>query len=75
MQVAIYKCIDAVLGVSLYSYLYLKLAKMLCLSYYFLGFLFNKVREQDGRTGSAQKWGWERDREGKGEANNVYTCE
>jgi hypothetical protein len=42
--------------ISLYSYLYLKLAKMLCL-YYFLGFLFNKIREQEGGTGSAQKLG------------------
>jgi hypothetical protein len=40
-------------GISLYSYLYLKLAKMLCVSYY----LFNKIGEQEGRTGSAQKWG------------------
>jgi hypothetical protein len=43
------------LGISLNSYLYLKLAKMLCLSYYLLCFLFNKIREQEGGTGSAQK--------------------
>jgi hypothetical protein len=46
---------EAILGVSLYSYLYLKLAKMPCLSYYLLCFLFNKIREQEGRTGSAWK--------------------
>jgi hypothetical protein len=45
-------------GISLYSYLYLKLEKMLCFSYYLLCFLFNKIVEQEGKTGSAQKeWG------------------
>jgi hypothetical protein len=34
MWVAIHKCMEAMLGISLSSYLYLKLAKMLCLSYY-----------------------------------------
>jgi hypothetical protein len=43
---------EAMLGTSLYSYLYLKLAKRLCLSYYLLCFLFNKSKEE-GRTGSA----------------------
>jgi hypothetical protein len=37
---------EAMLGISLYSYLYLKLAKMLCLSYYLLYFLFNKIGEE-----------------------------
>jgi hypothetical protein len=40
---------EAMLGISLYSYLYLKLAKTLCMSYYHLCFLFNKIREEDGR--------------------------
>jgi hypothetical protein len=57
MWVVIHMCMEATLGISVYSYLYLKLAKMLCLSYYLLCFLFNKIREQKGRTGSAQKWG------------------
>jgi hypothetical protein len=35
--------------ISLHSYLYLKLAKMLCLSYYLFCFLFNKIGEE-GRT-------------------------
>jgi hypothetical protein len=39
-------------AISLYSYLYLKLAKMLCF-YYLLCFL-NKIREEEGGTGSAQ---------------------
>jgi hypothetical protein len=45
---------EAMLGISLYSYPYLKLAKMLCLSYYHLCLLFNKIGEE-GRTGSAWK--------------------
>jgi hypothetical protein len=52
--VAIHKCMAAILGISVYNYLYLKLAKMLCLSYYLLYFLFNKI-EEEGRTGSDQK--------------------
>jgi hypothetical protein len=54
MCVSICKCIEAMLGISLISYLYLKLAKMLCVSYYLLCFLFNKIGEE-GRTGSAWK--------------------
>jgi hypothetical protein len=46
---------EAMLGISLYSYLYLKLAKKCCFSYYILRFVFNKVGEQEGRTGSAWK--------------------
>jgi hypothetical protein len=48
---------EATLGISLYSYLYPKLAKTLCLSCYQLCFLFNKIREKEGGTGSAWKWG------------------
>jgi hypothetical protein len=49
---------EAMLGISPYSYLYLKLAKMLCFSYYHLCLLFNKIGEE-GRTGSAWKQrGW-----------------
>jgi hypothetical protein len=58
MWVVIHMCMEAMLGVSLYGYLYLKLAKTLCLSYYILCFLFNKIREQEGRTGSAWKGVW-----------------
>jgi hypothetical protein len=71
--VAIHKCMEATLGISLYSYLYLKLAKMLCLSYYLLCFLFNKIGEEEGRTGSAQKGGGGQET-GEGSPNNVYTC-
>jgi hypothetical protein len=55
MWVVIHMCMEAMLGISLYSYLYLKLAKTLCLSYYLLCFLFNKIGEEEGRTGSAWK--------------------
>jgi hypothetical protein len=65
MRVAIHKCMEAMLGFSLYSYLYLKPAKTLCLSYYPLCFLFNIIGEQEGRTGSAWKW-W-----GKGEVTQT----
>jgi hypothetical protein len=37
---------EAMLGISLYNYPYLKLAKTLCLSYYCLCLLFNKRAEQ-----------------------------
>jgi hypothetical protein len=61
---------EAMLGISRYSYLYPKLAKMVCLSYYLLCFLFNKIGEKEGGTGSAQKWGW-----GRVSPNNIYICE
>jgi hypothetical protein len=70
MWVAIFMCMKAMLGISLYSYLNLKLAKMLHLSYYPLCFLFNKIRDQEGGVGSAWKSGWR-----GGGPNKVYTCE
>jgi hypothetical protein len=56
VPVVIHMCMEAMLEISLYSYPYLKLAKMLCLSYYLLCFLFNEIGEE-GRTGSAWKHG------------------
>jgi hypothetical protein len=53
IQVVIHMCTEVMLGISLYSYPYLKLAKPLCLSYC-LCLLFNKIGEED-RTGSAWK--------------------
>jgi hypothetical protein len=50
---------ETTVGISLYSYLHLKLAKMLCFSYYLLCFFFNKIREHEGGTGSAQRRGGE----------------
>jgi hypothetical protein len=46
MWVVIHMCMEAMPGISLYTYLYLKLAKTLCLSYYRLCFLFNKTGEK-----------------------------
>jgi hypothetical protein len=65
--IVVHMCMEVMLGISLYSYLYLKLAKMLCLSYYLLCFLFNKIGEE-GRKGSAwkQEGGGERKRVGDG---------
>jgi hypothetical protein len=77
MWVATHMCMKATtLGISLYSYLYPKLAKTICLSYYLLCFLFNRIIEEGG-TGCAWKpvgrvrghgWGGRR---GK---NDIYTC-
>jgi hypothetical protein len=79
IRVVIHMYMEAMLGLSLYRYLCLKLAKMLCLSYYLLCLLFNKIGKK-GRTGSACKrgeWGGERGvgpggREGP---NNLCTYE
>jgi hypothetical protein len=60
MWVVIHICMETALVISLYSYLYLKLAKTLCFFFFnLLCFLFNKVGEQEARTGSAQKQGGE----------------
>jgi hypothetical protein len=56
VRVAIHMCMEAMIGISWYSYIYLKLPKTLCLSYYCLCLLFNKVGEKS-RTGSAWKQG------------------
>jgi hypothetical protein len=66
MWVVIHKCMEAMPGIFLYIYLYLKLEKPLCFSFYLMCFFFSKIREQEGRTGSA--------RGRAGGANNVYTC-
>jgi hypothetical protein len=61
---------EAMLGISLYNYLYLKLAKLLCVSYYHLCLLFNKIGEE-GRTGSA----WKQGGGGRDGPNNIFTYE
>jgi bacteriorhodopsin len=50
--VVIHMCMEAMLGIFRYRYFGLSLAKMLCLSYYLVYYLFNKIGEE-GRTGSA----------------------
>jgi hypothetical protein len=70
MWVVTHLCMEAIPGIS--SYLYLNLAIILCLSYYLLCSLFNKIGEE-GRTDSAWKRGG-----GAGQRdgpNNVYTYE
>jgi hypothetical protein len=64
------ECMEIRLGISLYSSLYFKLEKILCLSYCLLCFLFKNIREEGG-TGSHQKQGQE---EQGGGPNTVYTC-
>jgi hypothetical protein len=66
--VAIHMCMEAMLGISLYNYLYLKLATMLRLSYYLLCFLFNKWRKR-GWNMFCLEVGVGRDA-----PNNVCTC-
>jgi hypothetical protein len=56
MWVAINKCMEAMLGISLYSYIDLKLVNKIFISYYLLCVFFNKIGEE-GRTGSAWKQG------------------
>jgi hypothetical protein len=83
IQVVIHMCMEAMLGIFLCSYPYLKLGKTLCLSYYCLCLPFNKIGEE-GRTGFSWKWGSGGrgrgcgEKEGAGsrdDPNNVYTCE
>jgi hypothetical protein len=79
--VVIHMCIEAMLGISLYAHFYLKLAKMLYLSYYCLCLFFNKIGEE-GRTGSFRKHGADGADHGRGPGglgeswpNNVYAYE
>jgi hypothetical protein len=54
---------EAMIGISLYSYPYLKQAKMLCLSYYCLCLLFNKLEKRaeqvlrGSKAGDGREWG------------------
>jgi hypothetical protein len=49
MWIAIHTCMEATLGISLYSYLYLKLAKTLYFPYY-LFFCFQQRRRTRGQS-------------------------
>jgi hypothetical protein len=75
IQVVIHMCMEAMLGISPYSYLYLKLAKMLCLSYYLLCLLFNKIekRAEQVLPGSGGGGGEESESGRRDGPNNVYT--
>jgi hypothetical protein len=48
---------EATLRISLYNYLYFKLAETPCFSYYLFCFFFYKIGELEGGTGSAWRWG------------------
>jgi hypothetical protein len=61
---------EAIVGISLYRYPYLKLAKTFCLSYYCLCLLFNKVLP--GSKGGRGEWEGAGGRNGP---NNAYTYE
>jgi hypothetical protein len=50
--VVIHICMETTQRISLYSYLYLKLAKTPSFSYYLLCFFFYKIGKQEGGTGS-----------------------
>jgi hypothetical protein len=64
VQIVIYMCMETMLGISLYSYPYLKLAK--CYVFLIIAcLLFNKIGEE-GRTGSSWKLGEWRGESGKG---------
>jgi hypothetical protein len=56
--VAIHKCMETTQGISLYSYLYLKPAKLPCFSYYLLYFSLLQNQRTGGRNRfCTQGWG------------------
>jgi hypothetical protein len=68
IRVVIHTGMEAMLGISLYSYLCLTLAKMLCLSYYCLCLLSNKIGEGAKQVlpGSEGDWGERKEDRGQG---------
>jgi hypothetical protein len=71
---------EAMLGISLYSYFYLKLAKTLCLSYYCLCFSSTKLEKRTEQVLPGSERGEEGEGEGAGMGgrngpNNVCTYE
>jgi hypothetical protein len=71
--VAIHKCMEATLRISLHRYLYLKLAKTLCLSYYPMFSLQQNPRARRWNSFSPKAVEEEAERRGSG-TNNVYAC-
>jgi hypothetical protein len=63
---------EAMLGISLYSYLYLKLAKMLCLYYYLLCFPSTKLENKGAEQVLLGSWWLGREGGMGGGPNNVY---
>jgi hypothetical protein len=74
MWVAIHMCMEATPGISLYSYLYLKLAKMMSfLLYLMLSLQHNWKTRGQNRFPPWKQGGREQEKE-VGGPNNVYTC-
>jgi hypothetical protein len=71
MWVVIHMCVEAMLGISLYSCLYLKLAEMLSLSYYLLCFSSKKLENKKAEHILPGREGWWGERS---DPNNLYTC-
>jgi hypothetical protein len=65
MWVVIHMCMEATLGFSLYSYLYLKLAKTLCLS---------STKSENKRVEQVLPGRGAGERQEGGGPNNVYIC-
>jgi hypothetical protein len=58
--VVIHIFMETTLGISLCSYLYLKLAKMSCFFFYLLCFFFHKTDSAEGRgIGTVRGWQWQ----------------
>jgi hypothetical protein len=57
MWVAIHKCVEAMLGISLYSYLYLNLAKMLCFFLSLMRSMAEQVLPVREGCGGGGRWG------------------
>jgi hypothetical protein len=74
MQVVVHMCMEAILRISLYSYLYLKLAKMQFLSYYLLCFSLRKFEKRAEQVLPGSK-GRREGARGRSDPNNVYTYE
>jgi hypothetical protein len=68
MRVVIHKCMETMLGISPYCYLYPKLAKMLCLSYYLMFSPTKSEKRVEQVLPGSRGFGEE------GGSNNVYTC-
>jgi hypothetical protein len=58
MWVAIHNCMEAAVGISPHSYLYLKLAKHYAFLIHLLCFLFDKIRKQEAKQVLTRSGGW-----------------
>jgi hypothetical protein len=69
MWVVIHICMETIQGISLYSYLYLKLVKNAM--FFFLSFMFFSATKSDNKRAEQDLLGGGEERGG---TNNVYTC-